>query len=523
MKKMVKLILFFIMFIPFVVKAESFKYQIVVNVNLENKELEENEFTFELIDSDGNLVDTKKNDIDGVVTFDSISFTANDVNLRGCQHCMKEKNHGYRFYTVKQVIENENDFLYDTDEAYIGVYIFADGTSEIHYLKNIDKTIEEWSYKANRDPSKIFHATDEQLQGQAYAELDKDTGILTFFRDENNKYTDNQVVGNKVYYTNFENSTSIYNPWSSSATLIKKIVFKDAIKPLVISGSYSKSWFKDFENLEEIEDINLLDTSLVTSFERLFEGDGKLKEIDLTTWDTSNVTNMQYMFYECENLEEAYIDNFDTSNVTQTFFHMFSHSKIKTVDASIFDVSNASNLQEIFSYNDGIKSLDFSTWNVNTPYDACIACYTSELRYIDVSTLKGLASMAIGPIPELSIIKFGSRYEYFGGYFGQENSYWFDIINKKLYSNDYLHEHLGYYYDLETSTYVRPDNNPIPSLFTNKYLVSEPITSEDIITSNAIENPNTKDMIKVCFLILLVCVSILFISFRNNRIGKIKS
>ena len=222
------------------------------------------------------------------------------------------------------------------------------------------------------------------------------------------------------------------------------------------------------------------------------------------------------MFYEWRNLEEAYIDNFDTSSVTDTFFQMFSYTKIRTVDASIFDVSNASNLQNIFSYNDGIKSLDFSTWNVETPYDGCIACYTSELRYIDVSTLKGLASMAIGPIPKLSIIKFGSRYKYFGGFFGQVNSYWFDIVHKKLYSNDYLHDHLGFDYDLEPSTYVRPDNNPIPSLFINKYLVPESVISEDIITSNMIENPNTGEKIFIVVVIMLLSLGFGFYLYKSK-------
>jgi hypothetical protein len=34
------------MFIPFIVNAEDYKYQITAKVELDNKEIEENEFTF---------------------------------------------------------------------------------------------------------------------------------------------------------------------------------------------------------------------------------------------------------------------------------------------------------------------------------------------------------------------------------------------------------------------------------------------------------------------------------------------
>ena len=47
----------------------------------------------------------------------------------------------------------------------------------------------------------------------------------------------------------------------------------------------------------------------------VFEGCGKLKKIDVSSFDTSNVESMVDMFNGCAELEELDISNFDMSKV----------------------------------------------------------------------------------------------------------------------------------------------------------------------------------------------------------------
>ncbi len=56
------LLLIILLLIPFVVQAEDFEYTIKSKVTLEGKELEGNDFTFDLIDVDDNIIQTTTND-----------------------------------------------------------------------------------------------------------------------------------------------------------------------------------------------------------------------------------------------------------------------------------------------------------------------------------------------------------------------------------------------------------------------------------------------------------------------------
>ena len=506
-------LLILLLMFPFIVKAEAFEYQIVVDVQVEDKEIEKDEFAFNLIDAEGNVVQTKKNSADGKVYFDPISFEATDATTSGGDieyGYSKENDYGYRFYIVQQVIENENDYVYDKEEAYIGVYCFEDGTSEINYLKDIDTAISEWTYKANRDESKIFHATEDDLQGQAYAVYDYDTEVLTFFRDEPGKYVDNVRVGSKRYFTGFEDGTTnekwhyIYDNYRISEN-VKKIVFEDAIRPTNnarVTFGAGNGWFNNMYSLEEVENFNLFDTSLLTEFDYMFYKDKKLKKLDLSAWDTSNVTDMSNMFTECYELKELNIDNFDTKNAT-TVNGMFSYSGVETIDPSIFDFSKIRNVESLFDHAEGIMGLDFSSWNL-TRYiqNGSLIHLSSSIRFVDVSQFETIGSEAIGENGRLSIVRLGGKNNWIYSNIGPYDSYWYDTQSKTLYNFTSLTDYISTLDDSETLTLVRPDGNTVPSLFTNKFIKPKEETSDFV-------NPETGDKLMIIFVVMVMSIVIL--------------
>ncbi len=87
------------------------------------------------------------------------------------------------------------------------------------------------------------------------------------------------------------------------------IVNQDDVKILYIAGKggvtlnpYSASLFEGFNKVESISFSGVVNTSIVTSMEKMFKNCSSLKDIDLKDFDTSNVINFNEMFMDCTSL-----------------------------------------------------------------------------------------------------------------------------------------------------------------------------------------------------------------------------
>lgn len=81
-------------------------------------------------------------------------------------------------------------------------------------------------------------------------------------------------------------------------TLIKYIVINNRIIPKTM-----KYWWCECINLQQIYNIENIDTSNVQDMSGLFWGCEQLEDINLKNFDTSNVTNIEFMFTCCEKLK----------------------------------------------------------------------------------------------------------------------------------------------------------------------------------------------------------------------------
>lgn len=263
------------------------KVDLKVKQELNNYPIKAGLFNYKLMDLEGNVIKTTTNDENGNVIFKDLMVTTEDVDDKTV-----------RFYKIVQEPSNSREFIIDKNIIYATIktrYNYNGLEVQTAYYKDDGKDDEKYNHPYKR---KVFHATEEELQGQAYAVLDKNTGVLTFFRDEPNKYTNKQEINNKIYYTGFEERTDFSGVWSYNYD-IKEIVFKDAIKPKGI-----KYWFNYLYNLEKA-DISKLDTSEITSLDSFFNDCKKLKELDISTMDVRNVTSM---FKSLNRLDVEYID-----------------------------------------------------------------------------------------------------------------------------------------------------------------------------------------------------------------------
>ena len=242
-------------------------------------------------------------------------------------------------------------------------------------------------------------------------------------------------------------------PWYYASGRITQIIFADKIQPE--STAY---WFYGFERLEEIVNINNLDTSKVTDMNHMFYccpvlqeldvsnfntskvtdmswmfacspyyGENHLRSVNVSSFDTSNVTDMSCMFLFCENFTELDVSNFNTSNVTDMSEMFFCCNNLTALDVSNFNTSNVVNMSEMFSGCSNLTMLNISGFNTSCVADMSYMFASCEsLTELDVSgfhtsnliTTQGmfqncsnLASLDVSGFETYNVVDMGCMFE----------------------------------------------------------------------------------------------------------------
>lgn len=240
------------------------------------------------------------------------------------------------------------------------------------YAFNDNKSRVDVYTKAEIDTQ--FSQIEKRLWPQAYAVLDTDTGLFTFFRDTENKWTDQQVVGNKVYFTNFEQANPSFN-WNLSplnysiknvqmqnslsvrslANMFKNCTNLTSVSLDKLDTAYATNAVEMFSNCSSLTTLNIskLNLQLVQSMMGMFAGCQSLKNIKLgnTSFITRNIRNMMGMFARCLSLETVDISQgIDTFYVTRTDQMFYECNKLKTiyVNKDLVNLDNVTNSESMF-------------------------------------------------------------------------------------------------------------------------------------------------------------------------------
>ena len=128
---------------------------------------------------------------------------------------------------------------------------------------------------------------------------------------------------------------------------------KDIIKKLV-----------DEQSMEDVINLNSIDTSKITDMSDLFEYMKGLLKIDISNWNVSKVKRMDYMFRGCENLKEIIgIEDLDVSQV-ENMQGMFDECESFNQNISNWNVSQVENMASMFieckSFNQPLNDWDVS-------------------------------------------------------------------------------------------------------------------------------------------------------------------
>jgi len=241
-----------------------------------------------------------------------------------------------------------------------------------------------------------------------YAKLYNDGTLILSSTD----YTDSSKTLTKDF--GMVENKSANNYWSASDynTLVTKVSFYDEIVP-----STTAYYFNNLTNLTTFENMNNLETSLVTDMKYMFAGCGSLTAIDVSKFDTSNVTNMSYMFagncnvkhgppyetyYYVAHLQELDLSSFDTKNVTDMSCMFMDQIVIETINLDKFDTSKVQNMYSMFENCVSLKSLNlksFNTGNVtnmSSMFDKCISLTELDLTCFDTKRVSNMSLMFKG-------------------------------------------------------------------------------------------------------------------------------
>lgn len=184
--------------------------------------------------------------------------------------------------------------------------------------------------------------------------------------------------------------------WMDSQTMIVSSL--DQSSP-IFANPDCKSMFFNKGALVSI-DFSNLNTSNVTTMNRMFMYCEALSSIDVSSFDTKNVTDMMAMFYECHALTTIPgISNFDTRNVTDMMAMFYNCWSVTSLDVTNFDTSKVTDMSWMFRGCGKLTGLDvtgFDTSNVtdmNSMFNDCGKLTALDVAGFDTSKVTDMNYM----------------------------------------------------------------------------------------------------------------------------------
>jgi len=209
---------------------------------LEGRELKANEFSFELKDSTGKVVETVKNDAAGNVKFAALKF--------------KKGEEGTHTYTVEEVKGTDGTVTYDTMKAVVTVEVKHDGTAKVLVVNVTDPADKEFNNTVRPpetpdfNPEKyILNEKEFDLTGTKLLDDDRELAdkVADTNKDPYADKADNNEAQNINTKTLKKGDQVVYQVWLDTTKFDANN--KDYIQSVGVTDKY------DSENL----DINVAD------------------------------------------------------------------------------------------------------------------------------------------------------------------------------------------------------------------------------------------------------------------------
>ena len=435
--------------------------------SLDGRTAQNGEFTFQLLDSEGNVLQTKQNDQNAEIIWERLSFTEADAGktyfyvarevpgtdptviyddtLRGYEIVVSDNNDGTLSFTQNNVTvqpiteEHECETCGGTglvnDEAcpdcsgtgkvetVVGYQRGEDGAGlPVFYNELSDGNLSiakytTWDQGYEPDPDKEFHFQ-VRLVGDKAEEI------------EDLDYEMDQVPNIGVQ----SNPSPASAPTSGSGRSIVPTTNQKTA-----SGQLSDSviWTLYADGTFVIEPTNGVSGSFSGNPWAQASGQGR------SFWPWTNVRgsvkrltvngrcsavgSVMYMFCDMSNVTEMDLSGLDLSQATSMFGFFELCASLTTVDVSSFDTSNVEDFGAVFWGCSQLKAVNLGHWNtssaimMNSMFYACSSLTAIDLRSFDMSNVKytsgvsypGLGNMFSG-CSRLALVRLGPNFGFYG-------------------------------------------------------------------------------------------------------------
>lgn len=203
---------------------------------------------------------------------------------------------------------------------------------------------------------------------EAYATLSSDGQTLTFTCDDKRE----EKTGNTYSLNNQANSPE----WKNEKANITEVVFMPSFSKA--RPTSTRSWFEGMTKLSNIEGMENLNTSEVTTMSYMFYNCQSLKSIDLEFLDTHNTTQMNNMFQYCTALEKIDLSHFDTTS-NSSFLRMFQGCvSLHDLDFTSFTFSSTADSRYMLYNCTGLDTLTLSPSMETISNTACTGVGSKE-------------------------------------------------------------------------------------------------------------------------------------------------
>ena len=238
-----------------------------------------------------------------------------------------------------------------------------------------------WNYRGDEYEGPIYATTledgtivEEKVKDSIYAKLFVDgTLILKNSNDISYKNDDGNeievledyenIFGKEIKYEEDKDGNRILveqntigwiskDEWNiEKNNKVKKVIIQNLISPK--STAY---WFSYMVNLENIEGLNNLDTSRVTSMAGMFYSCSSLTSLDLPFYFTNKLTDMNSMFKDCIGLTSIDLMDISAEKVKDMGYMFSGCSNLSEINIAGFLMTNVKDVSSIF-YNVPVNAI----------------------------------------------------------------------------------------------------------------------------------------------------------------------
>ena len=293
------------------------------------------------------------------------------------------------------------DLYYETDQKNIDYAeeLEKDDNEDIATSSDAEIIIDEDELDIenyNNLVSDVLIATDSDIENiGAPVYGDPDVGWMYWYTSDSGK-TLHLTSNNGTGYSGITINSS--GQISYGLSLTDKLVFKKIVIDDEIVADTAAYMFGGFLEITDIEGLDKLDTSQVTSMRQMFYNCQTLQSLDASSFNTSNVVDMSDMFTRCYSLSSLDISSFNTSNVTN-MKEMFLECHVPNLDVSSFNTSNVTSMESMFYDCSSLTTLDLTSFdtrnvtNMANMFRQCRNLTTLDVSSFDTSNVTKTTSM----------------------------------------------------------------------------------------------------------------------------------